>query len=125
MLFSLNWISKACILSVVRLPRPAGSGFKFMEREPVLILDKVVHKTKMILDIRLGYVSPHYARLRGLVSTDSHRIGKAVRLRVLSNKKRMNLVSALIQEGVTRIALDRETLYFDTDNQKPDALILW
>jgi hypothetical protein len=36
----------------------------------------------------------------------------------------MKLVKALIEEGVTRIALSYETVYYDTDNVKPDELRL-
>ena len=106
-------------------PDQPGSGYKYMEREPVLLLDEVVRKTRMSLKIEMGYVSPRYARILGLPTHDSHRIGKAVRLRVTSSKKRMRVVAALIKEGVTRIALTDETVYFDTDEQKPDWLCLW
>ena len=106
-------------------PDQPGSGWKYMEREPVMILDKVVHKTKMILNVELGYVSPTKAKMMGLTTHDSHRIGKAIRVRVLNPKKRMKLVSMLILLGVRRIALGWETVYFDTDDQKPEWLSLW
>ena len=106
-------------------PDQPGSGWKYMEREPVMILDKVVHKTKMILNVELGYVSPTKAKMMGLTTHDSHRIGKAIRVRVLNPKKRMKLVSMLILLGVRRIALGWETVYFDTDSQKPEWLSLW
>lgn len=110
--------------SMFDCPYKAGTGYKFMEREPVLLLDDVVQATQMNLDIRLGYVTPHYAKMRGLVSIDSHRIGKAVKMRILSPKKRMRLVSALILRGVHRIGIDRDMVYFDTDDQKPAGLML-
>ena len=103
-------------------PDKPGTGYKFMEREPVLILDNLVHKTKMILDIELAYVTPTTAKFMSLPTNDSHRIGKAVRLRVLNPKKRMRVVSGLIELGVRRINLDSETVYFDTDDQKPEWL---
>jgi hypothetical protein len=106
-------------------PDSLGSGKKFMEREPVLILDRVVAKTRMILNITLGYATPSYADKMRLISTDSHRVGKAVRIRVVGHKKRMKLVKALIEEGVTRIAIDREQVYYDTDDLKESALYLW
>lgn len=106
-------------------PDEPGSGWKFMERDCVQLLDRVVFKTKMTLNIQLGYVSPKYARMKGMTTHDSHRIGKAIRIRCLNPKKRMRLVKALILEGVVRIALDRDLVYFDTDNQKPEWLSLW
>jgi len=106
-------------------PDNPGSGYRFMERDTVLILDMVVHKTKMNLNIILGYVTPKYARLKGMVSTDSHRIGKAVRIRILEPKKRGRLVKALHELGVKRVAVDHEMVYFDTDNQKPEMMALW
>jgi len=106
-------------------PDQPGSGKKYMEHEPVLILDKIVHQSKMILDVELGYVSPTKAKMMGLTTHDSHRIGKAIRIRVLNPKKRMKLVSRLIKLGVRRIALGWETVYFDTDSQKPEWLSLW
>jgi hypothetical protein len=106
-------------------PDSKGSGYKFMEREPVLILDEVVRKTRMILTIEMGYVTKTYGDNQRLVSIDSHRVGKAIRIRIVGHSKRMKLVKALILEGVTRIALGRETVYFDTDDLKPDAFYLW
>ena len=108
-------------------PDSPGSGYKFMERDTVTTLDRVVHATKMVLDIRLGYVTPTYANILGLVSHDSHRIGKAVRIRILSSKKRYRLIAGLINEGVKRIAVDEKNkfVYFDTDNQKPEILSIW
>ncbi len=106
-------------------PDHLGSGKKFMEREPVLILDRIVAKTDMSLNITLAYTTPSYADKKRLISTDSHRVGKAVRIRVLNPKKRMKLISLLILEGVRRIAVDRNQVYFDTDDLKEDALYLW
>ena len=106
-------------------PDSPGSGYRFMEREPVKILDTVIHRTKMVLNVTLGYVTPKTAKIMGLTTHDSHRIGKAIRVRVLNPKKRMKLVAALILLGVRRIALDRDIVYFDTDDQKPEWLSLW
>lgn len=106
-------------------PDQPGSGYRFMEREPVLILDQIVRKTQRHLDITLGYVSKPYADKNRFPTKDSHRIGKAVRIRVLNPKKRFQVVQHLILFDVKRIAIDRETVYFDTDNLKPPQLALW
>ena len=97
-------------------PDEPGSGFKFMEREPVLILDDIIvehtlYKPKIIM----GYTSQKYADLRGLPSSSSHRTGHAVLLRVTNAKKRMFLVRHLILRGVQRIGIGQEHVYFDTD----------
>jgi hypothetical protein len=106
-------------------PGEPGSGYNFMEREPVLILDQVVHKTKRLLNVELGYVSKIYADKIPLPTKDSHRVGKAIRLRIVSPKKRMDVIKELILFGVERIAVNRETVYFDTDDLKPPQFALW
>ena len=106
-------------------PDSKGSGFRFMEREPVLILDAIVRKTQAVMNVELGYVSKVLADKMGLVSTDSHRVGKAVRLRCVGHKKRMTIIKSLIEFGVERIAVNRETVYFDTDDLKDRAFYLW
>jgi hypothetical protein len=60
-----------------------------------------------------------------LSSKDSHRIGRAVRLRILNPQKRMDLVRLLILEGVTRIAVTKDIVYYDTDDLKERGLYIW
>ena len=98
-------------------PYEKGSGYKFMEREPVLILDRVVKSTRMVLDIELGYVSPRYAEIHNIVSISPHRIGKAIRIKCLCPKKRLKLVKHLILKGAKSFAVDRKSVTFDTDDQ--------
>tara|TARA_R110000822_G_scaffold29350_4_gene86499 strand:- start:1058 stop:1444 length:387 start_codon:yes stop_codon:yes gene_type:complete len=106
-------------------PDSKGSGFRFMEREPVLILDAIVRKTQAKMNVELGYVSKIVADKMGLISKDSHRVGKAVRLRCVGCKKRMVIIKALVEFGIERIAVNRETIYFDTDDLKERAFYLW
>ena len=106
-------------------PDKAGSGYTYMERLPVLVLDDIIREYRFILDIKLGYVSEAYANKISLPLLDSHRIGKAIKIRVLNPKKRLRLVSALLYRGITRIAVSIDTVYFDTDDQKKDALLVW
>jgi len=106
-------------------PDEIGSGYKFMERQPVYILDKIVKKTRRNFDILLGYTSPNYAKRLLLATNNSHRIGKAVKLRVLNPKKRIDLVRLLILEGVSRIAISNDVVYYDTDDLKERGLYLW
>ena len=106
-------------------PDKEGSGYMFMEREPVYILDTLIHMLKCKVNIILGYASKEYADKIRLGTKDSHRLGKAIRLRVVGNKKRLKIVKTLIELGVKRIAVSRDTVYFDTDTFKPDEFILW
>lgn len=105
-------------------PDNKGSGKIFMEREPVLILDEVIRRTRMTLDIRMGYATPKYARMMGLTSKSQHRTGKAILLRVLCPKKRWKLIYNLMELGVTHIGLGREEMYFDTDDLKQSSFNL-
>lgn len=106
-------------------PDEIGSGYKFMERQPVYILDKIVKKTRRNFEILLGYVSPAYGNKLLLATNNSHRVGRAIKLRILNPKKRMDLVRLLILEGVTRIAVSHDEVYFDTDDLKERGLYLW
>lgn len=106
-------------------PDEIGSGYKFMERQPVYILDKIVKKTRRNFDILLGYTSPSYSNKLSLASNNSHRIGRAIKLKVLNPKKRMDLIRLLILEGVSRIAVSNDIVYYDTDDLKERGLYLW
>ena len=99
-------------------PYEKGSAVKFMERLPVLILDKYVKKTRCIIEIDLAYTSPKYADAYPLPSRSSHRVGNAVRIRCLNEKKRMKLIAFLVIEGVRRISFTNDDVYFDTDGLK-------
>ena len=94
-----------------------GSGYKYMERDPVLILDDIVkehyHYRPKIL---LGYTSKAVADSLGLPSISPYRVGKGIMLRVTNASARMFLVENLIIRGVKRIAVSDDNVEFDTDN---------
>lgn len=107
-------------------PDSKGSAFKYMEREPVLILDDIlVEYPSYRPAIELAYTTKLYADTLGLTSFSPYRVGKGIRLRVLDSKKRMFLVRNLILRGVTRIAVSEKYVEFDTDNYlyKPNLYI--
>lgn len=106
-------------------PDSEGSGYRFMEREPVVALDRAAHRYEFVPNIILGYTSKPVADKMRLVSTDSHRIGKAVRIRCVGAKKRLKLIRSLMEQGVQRFAVNREVVYFDTDELKPPSIYLW
>lgn len=106
-------------------PDYEGSGYRFMEREPVIALDRAAVYHRYVPNVLLGYTSKRYADNIGLVSTDSHRIGKAVRIRCVGAKKRLKLIRSLMEQGVQRFAVDRDLVYFDTDDLKPPSFYIW
>ena len=106
-------------------PDTPGSGYRYMEREPVVALDRAAHRYEYRPDIILAYTSKTVADKMSLVSSDSHRIGKAVRIRCVGYKKRLVLVRSLMEQGITRFAIGRDVVYFDTDELKPNAIYLW
>lgn len=106
-------------------PDTTGSAYRFMEREPVVALDRAAHRYEYIPNIILGYTSKTVADKMGLVSIDSHRIGKAVRVRCVGYKKRLVLVRTLMEQGVQRFGIAKDFVYFDTDEMKPPAIYLW
>jgi hypothetical protein len=106
-------------------PDSEGSGYRFMEREPVIALDRAAHYYRYVPNIVLGYTSKNIADGMRLVSDNPHRVGKAVRIRCVGPKKRLLLIRSLIEQGVQRFAVDRETVYFDTEDLKPPSFYLW
>lgn len=106
-------------------PDAPGSGYNFMEREPVVIFEEVVRRTRRKYKIERAYLSKNLADRMGLPTNNSHRVGKAIQIRVVGTKKRIDVISNLCMLGVTRIAVSRESIYFDTDGLKERAFMLW
>lgn len=106
-------------------PDSPGSGYRFMERKPVIILDEITKKTRRTYDIQIGYCTPKQADKLRLASNNSHRVGKAIQLRVIDPKKKMQLIGYLCRFGVERIAVGRDVVYFDTDDLKEPGFYLW
>jgi hypothetical protein len=106
-------------------PDTPGSGYRFMEREPVLILDSITKSTRWEFDIIMGYMSETAANKASLPAKDLHRIGKAIRIRILNPYKRMILIKYLVLHGVESIAVDRQTVYFDTEIFNKPRFRLW
>lgn len=98
-------------------PDAEGSGYRFMEREPVLILDDILSEyPDWKLKVQTAYCSKPYADILGLPAQSPFRVGKAIKLRATNPKLRMFIIRHLILRGVTRIGVGREHVYFDTDN---------
>lgn len=98
-------------------PDSEGSGYRFMEREPVLILDDIFSEfPDWKPKIQCAYCSKQYGDILGLPAKSPFRVGKAIKLRATNPSQRMFIVRHLILRGVTRIGVGREHVYFDTDN---------
>lgn len=106
-------------------PDSEGSAYLFMEREPVIALDRAAKRYRYVPDVILGYTSKPVADRLHLVSSDSHRIGKAIRIRCVGHKKRLKLIRSLMEQGVQRFAIAKDFVYFDTDEMKPPSIYLW
>ena len=98
-------------------PLEEGSGYRFMERLPVLILDMYITKTRYNIDVLEGYMSPKYAD-KIKPSRSSHRVGHAIRVSITAPDKRMKFIAFLIHQGVRRIGFDEVSVYYDTDDLK-------
>ena len=98
-------------------PDSLGSGKRFMESEPVFILDEVFRRERLKGYIHLGYTSKTYADKIGLGLESEHRIGKAIKFKCINPAHRFRIVRGLIQYGVERITLYDESIYFDTEHK--------
>lgn len=107
-------------------PDKLGSGKMFMEREPVVILDQIMKTERLRGFIELGYTSKMYADRIPLSSDNAHRLGKAIKFRCINGNSRFRFVRGLVQYGIQRIRIYKESIYFDTDNyiKKPELLVL-
>jgi hypothetical protein len=106
-------------------PDSEGSGYRFMEREPVVALDRAAYAHEYMPNVVLGYTSKPVSDKLGLVSNNSHRLGKAVQIRCVGPKKRLKLIRSLMEQGVQRFSISKEVVYFDTDEMKPPSIYLW
>ena len=103
-------------------PDLLGSGKRFMESEPVWILDKVFRTERLKGYIHLGYTSKTYADRIGLGLESEHRIGKAIKFKCINPSHRLRFVRSLMQYGIERITIYDNSIYFDTENMKGSFL---
>lgn len=101
-----------------------GSGKRYMERLPVLVLDDICREERLRPNIALGYVSESYADRHSLPARDSHRVGLAVKLKTSCSRVRFKYMRSLIVRGVSRIRISREYIYFDVDDLKEMGLFV-
>lgn len=112
-------------------PDQPGSGYKYMERECVFVLDRAIEmmQRKMFTEIVIGYASEKWAYKLGLEVYSSHKTGQAVLLKCPDPKKKWDLAKALFAQDVPRIAIQgnrlSEYLYYDIDPLKERGLFSW
>ncbi len=100
------------------------TGKNFMERLPVYILDDISREERMRFDVELAYVCKIKADTIPLPTKDPHRAGLGVKIRMPSSTKKMKLLRGLIMRGVTRIGVNDNFIYFDTDDLRKMGLYI-
>lgn len=109
--------------SMLDSPDSLGSGKRFMENDPVFILDTVFRKERLKGYIELGYTSKVYADRIGLGLESEHRIGKAIKFKCINPSHRFRLVRGLIQYGIERITIYDNSIYFDTEHHLKGSIL--
>ena len=97
-------------------PCTLGSGKRFMESEPIFILDAICKTERIFGFILKGYVSKPLADKTKLPTNSGHRVGKSIKFKCCDKGIRLKFVRGLVQYGVTRIHIADDFIYFDTDS---------
>ena len=106
-------------------PGCPGSGYTYMDREFISMLDEARDIAGIRFKILSGYVCSTHNRIHYKASTtSSHLIGRAVHIECVNAKKRIKIVEALNMVGFRRIGLHRKYIHVDNDDLKPDMLWL-
>ena len=104
-------------------PGCPGSGYRFMDREFLGMLDEARDIAGIRFKILSGYVCSHHNRIHYKASTtSSHLIGRAAHIECVNAKKRLKIVEALNMVGFRRLGLGRKYIHIDNDDQKPDMI---
>ena len=101
-----------------------GSGKRYMERLPVMILDDICREERLTPNVLLGYVSKSYADRHSLPLRDSHRVGLAVKIKTRCSRVRFKYMRSLIVRGVSRIKINYDFIYFDVDDLQKMGLFV-
>ena len=101
-----------------------GSGKRYMERLPVVILDDICREERLKPNVLLGYVSKSYGDRHSLPIRDAHRVGLAVKIKTKCSRVRFKYMRSLIVRGVSRIKINREFIYFDVDDLQEMGLFV-
>jgi len=106
-------------------PDLPGSGYKYMDREFIDMLDEARDIARLRFKIVKGYSSSAYNRLHYKASTaSSHLIGRAAHIECVNAKKRIRIIEALNMVGFRRIGVHRKYIHVDNDDLKDDMFWL-
>jgi len=104
-------------------PGYPGSGYKYMDREFIEMLDEARDiaglKFKILSGYRNAYVN---TKIWEASTVSSHLIGRAAHIQCVSAKKRLRIIEALSMVGFKRFGLHREYIHVDNDDLKPDMI---
>lgn len=101
-----------------------GSGYRFMDRELISMLDEARRLSGLKFKITEGYKSAKRQRLEGGYRNNSHLIGRAVKIQCSHGNKRYKIITCLLEVGFTRIGVHHKYIYVDNDDLKPDYIWL-
>lgn len=104
-------------------PGIPGSGYKYMDREFIEMLDEARDIANLRFKIVSGYRSGAYNTVycKG-PTTSSHLIGRAAHIECVNAKKRLRIIEALSMVGFRRFGLHRKYIHVDNDDLKPPMI---
>lgn len=104
-------------------PMLIGSGYKYMDREFVGMLDEARDIAGLKFKILSGYRTPQYNTNHFMASTTStHLIGRAAHIECVNAKKRLRIIEALSMVGFRRFGLHPKYIHVDNDDLKPNMI---
>ena len=104
-------------------PTTIGSGYKYMDREFIEMLDEARDIAGLRFKILSGYRTPIYNTNHFMASTTStHLIGRAAHIECVNAKKRLRIVESLSMVGFRRLGLAPKYIHVDNDDLKPNMI---
>jgi uncharacterized protein YcbK (DUF882 family) len=104
-------------------PTTIGSGYKYMDREFIEMLDEARDIAGLKFKILSGYRTPIYNTILFMASTTStHLIGRAAHIECVNAKKRLRIIEALSMVGFRRFGLHCQYIHVDNDDLKPNMI---
>jgi hypothetical protein len=103
-------------------PMKPNSGYNYMDRELLSMLDEARRLSGIKFKIVEGFKSTERQKRQGGYPSNSHLIGRAVKIQCLNRKKRYKIITSLLEVGFTRIGVHTKYVYVDNDDQKADSI---
>ena len=102
-------------------PTAIGSGYKYMDREFIAMLDEARDIARIRFKILSGYRTPLYNTNHFMAST-THLIGRAAHIECVNANKRLKIVESLSMVGFKRFGLGSKYIHVDNDDLKPNMI---